>query len=64
MVDLATRTVRSTADLKDVVAAYSQFGEFSFDIETKANRKVRSLTLVTLVPSAKGTVKHSHCTWW
>jgi DNA polymerase-1 len=53
-VNLATRTISTTEDLKHLVTDYKKFSEFSFDIETKANRKVRSLTLATM-PSAKGT---------
>ena len=52
--NLATKTVRSTEDLKRVVADYKRFGEFSFDIETRGNRKVRSLTLPGLPDPPKG----------
>jgi DNA polymerase-1 len=50
--NLATRTVSSTEDLKGFLADYEQFGEFSFDIETYGTRKVRTLTLGEL---PKGT---------
>jgi DNA polymerase I len=51
---LVTRTIRNSVDLKQVVADYLDFGEFSFDIETKANRKVRGLDQVSEMPP-KGT---------
>ena len=40
--NLATRTVRSAEDLKEIVATYGRFGEFAFDIETRGHRKIRS----------------------
>ena len=40
--NLTTRTVSSVEDLKHLVADYERFPAFAFDIETKANRKVRS----------------------
>jgi DNA polymerase-1 len=54
--NLATKTIRSVDDLKDVVATYERFGEFALDVETRASRKVRMLTLPGDIPPAtKGT---------
>jgi DNA polymerase I len=56
MSQLATKSVRSTDDLKHLVAAYEHFGEFALDVETRANRKVRMLTLPgDIPPPIKGT---------
>lgn len=50
---LPAKTVQSVDDLKQLVAAYEDFDEFAFDVETRANRKVRMATLPGDVP--KGT---------
>jgi DNA polymerase I-like protein with 3'-5' exonuclease and polymerase domains len=50
---LATKTVRTTEDLKQVVEDYLDFDEFAFDVETRTNRKVRGLALAGEIP--KGT---------
>jgi DNA polymerase-1 len=52
--NLTTATIRSTDDLKMLVADYEQFGEFAFDIETTSNRKVRALTLPNRPAPIKG----------
>jgi DNA polymerase I len=51
--NLTTRTISSVEDLKHLVADYEHFSEFSFDIETRANRKVRSMEALAELPTTK-----------
>jgi len=59
--NLTTKTVSNVEDLKHLVADYERFDAFAFDIETHANRKVRSMDALVTLPKGTSRTASARC---